>query len=49
LNVLAGRVPAAKRNKLEGVVAVGETSLVDFDTQVFGTKHIQTDARWDAT
>lgn len=34
LNVLAGQVPAAKQNRLEGVVVVGETDLSDFDTQV---------------
>eukprot|EP00752_Nemacystus_decipiens_P005654 g5117.t1 len=33
LNVLAGRVPAAKQNRLEGVVVVGDTDLSDFDTQ----------------
>ena len=34
LNVLAGRVPAARRNRLQGTVDVGGVSLHDFDTQV---------------
>lgn len=39
LNVLAGRVPAAKQNTLEGVVEVGETPLDHFDTQVISKQH----------
>ncbi|CAM9317982.1 unnamed protein product, partial [Laminaria digitata] len=33
LNVLAGRVPAARRNRLQGTVDVDGVSLHDFDTQ----------------
>ncbi|CAN0139562.1 unnamed protein product, partial [Ectocarpus sp. 12 AP-2014] len=33
LNVLAGRVPAARQKRLEGTVEVGKTPLDDFDTQ----------------
>ncbi|CAN0458887.1 unnamed protein product, partial [Ectocarpus sp. 12 AP-2014] len=33
LNVLAGRVPAARQKRLEGTVEVGKIPLDDFDTQ----------------